>query len=243
MISQKKLLLIGTLALIAIVGIAAGIASLADVGRFRGSAGAAPTPSPSPLDLGPVIARVDGQPIYLEEARSRFAGLTTIHAGGGSDLGKEWKDRIFQSLIDDKIILAAAEDLGITYTPQELAAAVARVQEMAGGDLETWLAGQDITRAELERRLTLNQLAARVYITLTQDVKVSGAEVRDYYLIHRADYENADGSVEPFLAVRRSVREALVKQEQEQAFADWLEGQRKEADVVVIDEDWWRKAS
>lgn len=83
-------------------------------------------------------------------------------------------------------------------------------------------------------------LAARVYAKVTTDATVSGSAIRDYYRGHRDQYVGADGTTSTFLEVRDSIRAALLKKAQDRVYGAWLEQQRRQVDVVVVDDNWWR---
>lgn len=197
---------------------------------------------PEPVDLGPVIARVDGEPIYLREAAARVEGLTTVHGEVADVLGEDWADRVLTSLVDDQILRAEAQRSGIIVTAEDMQSYLDDIVRMIGTDqtLEDWLASQNMTRSELDRRIELQIIGARVYLTVTRDVEVTPAELRAYYREHRLDFQRADGTIQPLLEVRRSLREGLLKEERDEAYAAWLDDARSRAEVVVEMDGWWR---
>lgn len=197
---------------------------------------------PDALDLGPIIARVDGRPIHLHEAQARVQGLSTVHGDVQGVLGEGWPEQILQSLVDDQILLEQAEELGITVSDEDVQAYVDRVEGMIGTDqsLDEWLAEQGLTIAELERRAALQLVGARVYLTVTDDVTVTGDELRGYYREHRTEFQETDGTIPTLLEVRRSLRETLLKQQQDEAYAAWLQDVRDQVEVIVVMDDWWR---
>ena len=199
-------------------------------------------PSGAPLDLGRVIARVDGAPIHLGEAAARVQGLSSVHGDIESTLGEGWQDDILQSLVDDQILLATAEELGVEVPAEDVQAYIDRIEEMVGEGqtLDTWLAAQGMTLPELERRAKLQLIGARVYITVTEDITVTGDEVRAYYHEHRLEYEEVDGTIPSLLEMRDSLRESLLKEAQDEAYAAWLQDVREQAEVVVVMDGWWR---
>jgi len=194
------------------------------------------------LDLGPVIARVNGRPIHLHEAQARVQGLSSVHGDIADVLGDDWQDRILQNLVDDQILLEQAKELGITVSDEDVQAYVGRVEEMIGTEqsLDDWLAEQGMTLPELERRAALQLVGARVYITVTKEVTVTGGELKDYYREHRLEFQEADGTIPTLLELRRSLRETLLKQEQDETYASWLESVREQTEVIVVMDDWWR---
>ncbi len=206
-----------------------GAARLLHVGPWR------------PEDPGPVVARVDGRPIYLSQAEARLQGLASVHGDVSDSLGADWPQKVLQSLVDDVLIQEEAERRDIHLTDEEIAAALSQVRQdfPSGEAFDRWLEDQGMDLAELERRMTLNMLAARVYMAVTADVKVAGAEIRAYYRSHRSNYEGADGPT-PLLEVRASIRDALEQQERDRAFAVWLDERRDGANVFVVLDGWWR---
>ncbi len=197
----------------------------------------------APADPGPVIATVDGAPIHLAEAAARVESLSSVHGDVREVLGEDWPERVLQTLVDDRILEREARALGVQVTPEDVETQLANVESMLpeGQDLDAWLASQGMTREELERRVRLQLLGARVYQAVTRDVRVTGAEIRAYYREHRDDYEGVDGTVAPLLQVRRSIRETLLQQARDRAYAEWLEAARDRTEVVIVLPNWWRR--
>ena len=202
-----------------------------------------PWAAPASPDPGPVIARVDGDPIHLAEARARVESLASVHGDIEQTLGKDWPEQVLRSLVDDRVLVNAAAELGITVTDEEVAAHLQRVESLLPEDesLDEWLASQGITRQELERRIRLQLIGARVYEAVTRDVTVTGTEIRAYYRKHRDEFEQVDGTVTPLLEVRRSLRETLLQKARDEAYAAWLRDARARAEVVVVMPDWWKR--
>ncbi len=227
-------------ALAALFLLAVGVVSL--LGHDSTAKPGSTAGSSAPLDLGPVIATVDGQPVYLGEAKSRIDGLTTLHGDLTSVLGEDWHDVILGSLVSDQVLRAEAKTRGIEITDADIQSSVASIQGMLGEGqtLDGWLADQGISYAELERRIELQLIGSRVYVAVTKDVTVTGKEIREYYRENKVDYQGTDGHTSPLLEVRRSIRETLLKDERDQAYAAWLERARTDADVVVVMNDWWK---
>jgi len=218
---------------IRILIVAAVVAGLGTAIFFRVSGGT------SPPSRGPVIARVDGDPIYLADARARVAGIETVH-GGVESLGEDWPDRILDSLVDDVLIRRQAQASGISLTDDKIDEAVDSIRAgfPSENDFSAWLDRQGMTLDELERRIRLNLLGARVYLEVTREVSVSPEDVRAYYRRHREEYDTGDRVI-PLLEVRVEIRERLRKKEKDRAFGVWLDEQRRNVDVVVVREDWW----
>lgn len=219
-----------------LVGIVFGIAVLGTVGY------ALATRTDSEPDRGPVIARVDGNPIYLTQAEARISGLATVHGDVEKTLGPEWPQRILDSLIDDVIIQTEADRRGLAIPQEKVEGALAEIRNGFGSPqaFEEWLDAQEMDLAELERRVRLNLLAAEVYLDVTAATDVSQEEIREYYRKNREDFAEGDRTL-PLLEVRNSIRDLLEKRERDGAFGAWLEQRHEQVDVVVVLGDWWRR--
>ena len=198
----------------------------------------------SPLPVGgPIIARVDGSPIYLEEAELRIGGLASLHGDVEDVMGADWPDKVLQSLIDDHLLQSEAEDAGIVVTQAEVADSLESVKSLSGSadDFDAWLQDQGMTLPELERRIWMQALTGDVYTAVTSEAQVSREEIRTYYRENKDLYEGVDGVVLPFLAVRASIRQELTEQRQSELFSTWLEDQRTGAQIEIVDENWWKE--
>lgn len=236
--TKQIAILSGTLALLFLLA----IGGVYVFGRDSSTTTANPTRSIGPLDLGPVIATVDGQPIYLGEAKARVDGLTTMHGDLSSGLGEGWHDLVLDSLVSDKVQLAQAKTLGIEVTDGDIQSAVADVTAVLGEGqtLDAWLVDRGISYAEFVRRIELQIVGSRVMAAVTEDVTVTGEEIRDYYRANPTEFQGADGHVSALLEVRNSIRDSLLKQKQEEAYAAWLAKAKSDADVEVVIDDWWK---
>ena len=189
-----------------------------------------------------VIAEVDGTPIGLLDAEARIEGFASMHGDAEETLGPNWPETVLQSLVDDVLLLAEADQRGIVVTEGDVDRSISRIEGMLQSEeaFADWLEEQGKTLPELERTMWLQIVAARVYNALTEDVSTTAAELRAYYREHRDEYRSAEGWVVPFISVRDELQENMLKEKQDEAYADWLETARAEADVVVLEEDWWR---
>ena len=211
------------------------------VGPF-GSISATPGSTPS-KDPGPVMATVDGRPVYLSEMRSRVQGLQTVHGDFTEVFGEDWPEKLLQNLVDDKIVEQQAAELGITVTQEEVRAHVdeLRARFPTAQAFQDWLESGQMDEAELAERITLQTLASELYLQVTADVTVSGAAVHRYFKEHQEDYPGVDGEGAPFTAVREQIRDDLLKEERDRAYGEWLDAQRGLVEVVVVLPDWWKE--
>lgn len=225
----------------AVVVLAGGIVAAAalDVGPFNGS-----TEQALPArDLGPVIAEVDGAPIYLGEIRSRVEGIASVHGNLEDSLGKNWQDDLLQNVVDDKIVEAQAAELGIVVTDDDVDASIERLNGYFTSEaaFQDWLSEGQMDEAELRDRIRLQELASDLYLQITDDVTVSRDEARAWFEDHPEDYPGVDGEGVPFFSVKDEIESDLEKTKRDEAYAAWLEGQRELVTVVVVMDDWWKE--
>jgi hypothetical protein len=198
-------------------------------------------PFGSSTDRGEIIATVDGAPIYLSEAQSRVEGLASTHGGGAGPLStSDWPQTILQTLVDDRLVREEAARRGIEVTDKDVADQVLRIQKEMFPDLaayQAWLESQGMDQGELNRRIELQTLTVRVFNAVTADVDVSAEALHAYYEANPDQFVGADGGPMPFSEARDSVEQTL----KNQAYTAWLEDQRRTVDVVVVDDQWWRK--
>jgi len=219
------------LAVSVLIGLLVASALALHVGPFR------------PKSPGPVIATVNGQPIHLSEAGSRMQSLTSFHASDeGLPTGREWADQILQSLVDDQLIRDEATRRGIVVTDQEAAVAVQRVIDLfpSVADYEEWLASENMSQDDVERRMGMEVLNNHVYEAITSDVTVGEEEIRAYFEANADDYLEDDGTPRPFRDVRSEVKQDLEQKAQNAAFSAWLQSARESATVIVLEPNWWR---
>ncbi|NIA24577.1 MAG: hypothetical protein GWP04_03310 [Gammaproteobacteria bacterium] len=187
----------------------------------------------------PVIAEVDGVRIHESQAEARIGGIAAVHNGIASALGPEWRSLILQSLVDDVLMQQEARRAGVDVTKQDIDASLDHLHGKfpSEDDWRRFLEDQGIDETELERRIRLQLIASRVYQEVTADVAPTEDELHAYYQAHQSDF-TIDGEVQPFLEVRNSIEDKLMKQMQDEAFSRWLQQRRSEAIVVVVSDEW-----
>lgn len=235
MISKKTGVIIACAA--AVVVAAVGGATALDRDRSE------PTAAAVPRDLGPPIASVNGQLVYLEEMRSRVQGIELVHGTLRDSLGPDWRDKLMQNLVDDKIIMQKAQELGIDVTDDEVQAHVDQIRSTFPDDatFDQWLTQGQMDRAELFDRIRLQTVASLLYRQVTKGTHVSKERARAYWQAHPEKYPGVDGQGAPFLAVKDQIKRDIAKDERDRIYAAWLEDQRDAAVVVVLMDDWWKE--
>lgn len=225
---RKKTVLFATVAAISAVFV--GSAWALHLGPFEGA------------DRGPVVATVDGEPIYLSDARYRALGLASTHGDLVGSLGEAWYDEVLWSLVDDVIIRDEAARLGLSVPDQEVAAQILELRGLFPSltEYEAWLASQQIDEDELERRIRLQALAVRVYQAVTADVVVGDEEISAYYEEHTDEFVGGNGDPVPLAEVRASIEESLLQEKRSEAYAAWRDERRDAVSVVIVMNEWWR---
>lgn len=220
-----------TLSIALIAALVVGGAWLLHVGPFRAD------------DRGAIIATVNGTPIYLSDARARAAGLSAMHADATGPLPDKWQDQVLQSLVDDVLVQAEAARRGLAMSDQDVAKEILKLRGMFPDltEYEKWLDSQQMNEQELERRIRLQGITVAVYGAVTSSVSATDGQVVDYYETHADEFLASDGTPSPLADVRDSIEEKLTEQQKGEAYATWLDEQRKAATVVVVMNDWWRR--
>jgi hypothetical protein len=234
MISKKTALIVACAAVV----VAAAVGGATALDRH--------TSQPDPVaarDLGPPIASVNGQLVYLEEMRSRVQGIELVHGTLRDSLGPDWREELMQNLVDDKIIMQKAQELGITVTDDEVQAHVDEIRTMFPDDaaFDQWLSQGQMDRAELFDRIRLQTVASLLYRQVTKGTTVSREQARAYWESHPDKYPGIDGQGAAFLAVKDQIKRDIAKKERDRAYAAWLAEQRDATDVVVLMDDWWKE--
>lgn len=229
-------------ALVVIVGTSIGLAAVVHAGPF---AERPRQTSSVPPDRGPVIATVDGSPIYLSEMQSRVQGIQQVHGDFERIFGKDWQQTLLQNLVDDKIIEQQASAMGIDVTDEQVQR---HVDELRSGfptqdQFQSWLRQGQMTESELAQRIRLQTLATDVYLKVTSDITVSRDQLHAYYERHQAEYPGLDGQGAPFLAVKDDIRRKVEKRLKDAAYARWLDSERTATRVVVVMPNWWKEIS
>ena len=140
------------------------------------------------------VATVNGSPVRLEEYTRQYNNLVEqVRRNFGGTLNEETlkglrlKEQALNQLIDQKLMLAEAEKLGISVSDQELAESISKIDafQTAGAFdpkryeyvLSRLHLTQDGFEADQKRSLLVDKLSRFV----TTSVKVSDAEALDWY--------------------------------------------------------------
>ena len=143
---------------------------------------------PAPTD--PVIANIGGEPLTLSEFESYVRSVTEedIPLVGG-----ELKSALLEQLIEELLLLRAAEDEGVEVSPQEMQALereAPRVADVAQTEEpETPIPSSRRSPLDLTAHLKVRKL---VDDKILKGVEVTDDEIASYYEDHRAYYKRPE---------------------------------------------------
>lgn len=140
------------------------------------------------------VATVNGSPVRLEEYNRQYNNLVEqVRRNFGGTLNEETlkglrlKEQALNQLIDQKLMLAEAEKLGISVSDQELAESISKIEafQTAGAfdpkRYEYVLSRLHLTQDGFEADQKQSLLVDKLSRFVTTSVKVSDAEALDWY--------------------------------------------------------------
>ncbi len=144
----------------------------------------------------PLVARVNGQPIYLDvyqkqvEQTERALIEQGIMAQGevGEAQRAQLRANVLQGLIDQVLIEQAAAEMGITVTDEELEQSLQSVVGEDVASLEQWLQMNNMTEEELRAMQRAQLLASKVIAVVSATVPAVAEQVhaRHIFTVDRA---------------------------------------------------------
>jgi parvulin-like peptidyl-prolyl isomerase len=155
----------------------------------------------------------------LDGAKRTYAARKTPFPKAGTTQYKSLQDQAMQYLVQESELEQKAKDMGVTVTDSDVAARLKQIkQQYFGGDEKKYqaqLKAQGLTEEQIKLDLHAQVLSEKLYNKVTANVKVSDADIKDYYTKHKSDYSQA---------ASRDVRHILVNNKK---LADQLETQLK----------------
>jgi len=133
-----------------------------------------PTPTPDPsFEAGlPLVARVNGEPIFLATYQAEVHAITSTISRHGMDLAAPASQQIEQQVLDGLInrllMEQQAQKLGITITTEALQTHLA---EFSPDQLATWQTMNRLSHEELTTTLTFELMVNRLSDQITHDVQ------------------------------------------------------------------------
>ena len=185
------------------------------------------------------VAVVNGIKITESEFNKSLALLTEQSAAQGGDatdpaLQKEVRDQALNILIDNTLILSAAEEAGITIADEDIQKRYDDLVTQLGSqeNLDTKLAEMELTDKKLRQNIR-EQLLADRYIeqeTDIENIKASDEEVQAFL-----DGVVQNGGELPEITdeIRTQIKSRIVSQKQQDIVANLLKKLREDTDIKI----------
>lgn len=142
----------------------------------------------------PVLLRVDGRTVTLEEFRQDFARILPAEQKLVAEERAELERSILVQLIDRELALTEAVRLGLTVSPGEVEAALEEHRrDYPDQAFDTMLLERGITleqwRQDLQRGLLMEKVVRQA---VYRDIGIDDGEVRDYFDAHRDEFDRPE---------------------------------------------------
>ncbi len=159
------------------------------------------------IDNNTVVAKVSGQEIKKEEFNKIFNIFKTQYEQqfgtdvweqevDGKKFGDVARERLLDMMIDEKLQMNNAKELGITVTDDEVNLEIEKAKKYFDSEekYNEFLKGQNIDldylKDSMMKELTINKLTDK----LTENLTVDNAELRAYYDGHQDEFMNVKAS-------------------------------------------------
>jgi parvulin-like peptidyl-prolyl isomerase len=157
-----------------------------------------PTPAEPPTPDQPLAARVNGQPILLEDYEKEVARFEAAMIAQGYDLSSEegqemmaqTRLQILESMIDQVLIEQAATREGVTVSEEEVEAEVQANIDLAGEEeFRAWLEANDLTMEEFRAMVRAHLLSAAMFEKVTASLPTSAEQVHARHILLEKEEE------------------------------------------------------
>jgi len=155
----------------------------------------------------------------LDGARRTYKARKTAFPKAGTTAYKSLQDQAMQYLVQESELQQKADDMGVKISDADVDARLKQIkQQYFGGSdkkYQAQLKAQGLTEPQIKQDLYAQILSEKLYNKVTASVKVTDADIQQYYNQHKSDYQQA---------ASRTVRHILVNNK---ALADSLYSQLK----------------
>jgi parvulin-like peptidyl-prolyl isomerase len=193
---NSRILLLFVCALVSVV--------LAGCGGGGGGSDDVPADAVAVVD-GEEIARTDYNAL-IEQARTSYKNQKREFPAAGSQEFKTLQNQAVQFLVQREQFEQEAEALDVEITDKQVEDRLKQIQQQYfGGDkakYEKQLKDQGLTDAQVRKDIRAQILSEKIYENVTRQVKVTDAQVEEYYAKNKAQYSQPES---------REVRHILVK--------------------------------
>ncbi|MFH1263824.1 MAG: peptidylprolyl isomerase [Pseudomonadota bacterium] len=141
-----------------------------------------------------IVARVNGDAISSDELRSRLHEYQTNLKGDPSPEAQEFRERVLNELIEEKILQVEARTRKVEVTAEELTRALKEVEkDYAGESFAKTLAEKKMSYSRWRERMRLKLLLDKVTLAITKDVPPPvEAAVVAYYAGHSEEFHHRE---------------------------------------------------
>jgi len=154
----------------------------------------------------------------------------------GKDFLNEYKVFVLDSLIEEKIKMQNAKNMGIEVSEEAVQEQLQKIVDNNKGikdmaDLESKLKENQSSLSAFKKRIEDSLLRQNLKDEVTKDVSISSEEAKKYYDEHKNEFKNQEGEVRPFEEAVGNVKAQLKSEKMNQQWQDWLSQTKEEADI------------
>lgn len=160
-----------------------------------------------------IAAMVNGQPISRWQLNDRLV--------------KKFGDQTLDSIINERLILAAARQKGIFVKSEEIENKVKQIESRLNGkvSLDDALKAQGLTKDDFRKELEIQVSIEKLF---EKDATVSSNEIDDYMKKNSQAYKSATDPA----AINQEIKSILAQQKINDLFEKWFNDIRKNAKVT-----------
>lgn len=160
-----------------------------------------------------IVAMVNGQPISRWQLNDQLV--------------KKFGTQILDSIINERLILAAARQKGIFIKSEEIDNRIKEVEQRLSGQisLDDALKAQGLTRDDFRRELEIQLSIEKLF---DKEATLSASEIDDYINKNSQTYKSATDPA----AVRQEVESILRQQKINDSFEKWFTDIKKNAKIT-----------
>lgn len=161
-----------------------------------------------------VAASVNSQPI------SRFAVIKELEKEGGKS--------VLDNLVTNSLVLQEAKKEKVTVTEAEITAQINKITDnlkSSGQDLDSALAAQGMTKADLHDQVKLQLLVQKM---AGKDITVSDQEISDYFKQNQSTYPKGQKLDQ---TLKDQIKDTLTQQKTTDAIQTWIASLKSKAKI------------
>lgn len=185
---------------------------------------------------GPVVAIVNGEKIYqtdFDKSKALIEQSATIQGADISDeaIQAEIQKQALNTLIENTLILSAAEKAGISYTDEEINSKYNELVAQLGTEEELKSQMEKLGLSEEELQKTLSErITADKYIESVTDIgsiSVSDEEINEFL----KTVDTTQEGIPPEEELRSQIKEQILSQKERELILNLIKKLREEAEI------------